>query len=402
MNPNFVKKIDYWIGVPLCFFVSFLAKIERVFAGKKITSPKGILFLELSEVGSAILAYSAMEKAKEFYPDSRLYFCIFKDNAESLSVLEIIPKENVIVIRSNNFFFLFADTIKSLFRFQRERIDTVIDLELFSRFSSLLAYFSRAKFRIGFYRFSLEGLRRADVYTHKVLYNPYLHISKNFLAMVYSLKSSKKEVPFLKLPFDKEKTRVPKVNVSRREEKDIWVRLKKQNQNISLGCKIIVLNLGLGEDLALRRWPLQNYLDLAKELLKDKDVFILLAGIKAKKGQLAKVKPFLTSGRCLDFMGKTTIKELLALFNFSRLLISHDSGIINLASLAPVNTIILFGPETPLLYAPLNPNKKIFYKNFSCSPCFSAYNHRSSPCDNNLCLKAITVDEVLAAAREYL
>ena len=39
----------------------------------------------------------------------------------------------------------------------------------------------------------------------------------------------------------------------------------------------------------------------------------------------------------------------------------------------------------------------------SCSPCVTAYNHRNSPCDgDNLCLKNIKPDEVLARAFEIL
>jgi hypothetical protein len=44
-----------------------------------------------------------------------------------------------------------------------------------------------------------------------------------------------------------------------------------------------------------------------------------------------------------------------------------------------------------------------FYLNFSCSPCVTAYNYRKSPCDgDNLCLKKINPDEVLAKAIKIL
>jgi hypothetical protein len=38
-----------------------------------------------------------------------------------------------------------------------------------------------------------------------------------------------------------------------------------------------------------------------------------------------------------------------------------------------------------------------------CSPCLTAYNHRSSPCDgDNQCVKQITPASVIAKAREML
>jgi hypothetical protein len=51
----------------------------------------------------------------------------------------------------------------------------------------------------------------------------------------------------------------------------------------------------------------------------------------------------------------------------------------------------------------LSPRAVNLQKPLSCSPCLTAYNHRRSPCDgNNVCLKSISPEEVLAAANELL
>jgi hypothetical protein len=64
---------------------------------------------------------------------------------------------------------------------------------------------------------------------------------------------------------------------------------------------------------------------------------------------------------------------------------------------------MLFGPETPALYAPLTAQCHSFYSQWPCSPCLTAYNHRDSFCDgDNQCLKVIAPDSVLAKAREFL
>ena len=61
---------------------------------------------------------------------------------------------------------------------RRNAIDTVVDLELFSRFTGLLTGFCGADRRIGFYRYNNEGLYRGDMLTHRVAYNPHIHIQK--------------------------------------------------------------------------------------------------------------------------------------------------------------------------------------------------------------------------------
>ena len=94
-----------------------------------------------------------------------------------------------------------------------------------------------------------------------------------------------------------------------------------------------------------------------------------------------------------------TIRHLLALFHRAALLITNDGGPGQFAALTPVPTILLFGPETPLLYGPLAPKAFCFHLPFPCSPCLTAYNHRNSPCDgDNQCLKVITPESVLECA----
>jgi hypothetical protein len=71
--------------------------------------------------------------------------------------------------------------------------------------------------------------------------------------------------------------------------------------------------------------------------------------------------------------------------------------------MTPIPSMIFYGPETPTLYGSMNESAINFYLNFSCSPCVTAYNHRKSPCDgDNLCLKNIQPEEVLAKALEIL
>ena len=106
----------------------------------------------------------------------------------------------------------------------------------------------------------------------------------------------------------------------------------------------------------------------------------------------------------IDLTGYTrSIAELLGLFHVARLLVTNDGGPGQFAALTPIWTLMLFGPETPGLYAPLTPRCHSFYSQWPCSPCLTAYNHRSSYCDgDNQCLKVIAPEDVLAKSRECL
>ena len=148
-----------------------------------------ILFIELSEMGSTILAEPAMRKARARL-QAELFFVIFKRNVSSLELFGSISGSNVFTIRDDSFWHLTTDTLRFLLWTRRMSIDTVVDLELFSRFTGLLTGLSGADRRIGFYRFHNEGLYRGEMLTHRVAYNPHIHIAKNFIALINALIST--------------------------------------------------------------------------------------------------------------------------------------------------------------------------------------------------------------------
>lgn len=396
MEIDVTRKIDIWCGVPICFLLSMIEKVRKLFFVKndKKAAPTKIIFLGFSEMGSVILAYFAIKKVKELYPDATFYFWTFAQNAEAVKILKIIPEENIITIRARNFYLLLLDTLRNLGHIRKEMIDTAVDIELFSRFSSILSYLSGAQFKIGFYRYSLEGLYRGDFLTHKVMYNPYIHISKNFINLVESLNASPDELPLLKRPEPEGRFYLPKINITGEDRDKIWNRLKEENDEISENNRIVVINSPFDDKFYIRRWPLSNYTALLRKLSENQDIFVVLIGLGSREASAS-----FQFRHCINLTGKTTVKELISLFGISHVLISHDSGISHLAALTDINIIVLFGPETPRLYAPLSRNARIFYKSFSCSPCLSAYNHRGSMCGNNRCLRAIDVEDVYAAAK---
>jgi len=75
----------------------------------------------------------------------------------------------------------------------------VVDLELFARVTALLTVLCGAKKRVGFHAFHNEGLYRGNFLTHKVSYNPHIHIAKNFVALVNAAMAEVQEMPFSKV-----------------------------------------------------------------------------------------------------------------------------------------------------------------------------------------------------------
>ena len=69
--------------------------------------------IELSEMGTTILAAPAMKKAREKL-GAELYFAIFRKNVGSLELLGTFPPANVFTIRDTSIATLLVDTLKFL------------------------------------------------------------------------------------------------------------------------------------------------------------------------------------------------------------------------------------------------------------------------------------------------
>ena len=110
--------------MPLCLIGTAIFKIFG--RPKKNVKPKNILFIELSEMGSAILVDPAMQKAKKAF-DADLFFLIFKKNKPSLQLLNTVDDKNIFTINADGIISLIKDTWKFLFWARKRKIDTCIE-----------------------------------------------------------------------------------------------------------------------------------------------------------------------------------------------------------------------------------------------------------------------------------
>src|SRR6201999_1237035 len=82
---------------------------------------------------------------------------------------------------------LASTTWAAVQRMRRLKLDAAIDMEFFARGSAVVACLSGARVRVGFHSFFGAGPYRGDLMTHRLLYNPHLHTSAMFEAMVEAL-----------------------------------------------------------------------------------------------------------------------------------------------------------------------------------------------------------------------
>ncbi|MFN7728084.1 MAG: glycosyltransferase family 9 protein [Bdellovibrio sp.] len=388
-----MRVIDYYIGIPLCMLASVWLRLLKFFSFARIEAgpPKKVVFLELSEMGSAILVDSALRWTKA--QGAEIYFVIFKRNVGSLRLLGTVPEKNLFLIRENNLMLFAWDSLQYLLWCRRHDIDAIVDLELFSRYTSLLTAFSGARERIGFHAFHNEGLYRGEVLTRKVAYNPHLHIAKNFMALVKSLFEKTADIPFYKGEILDSEIVAAQAQVTEASKARVLAAMGKYVERPEQ-VKWILLNCAGGEFLPQRRWPVAHYAKLAQMILdRHPGTKILLTGSPQEREEVDPIRVKASREDVINFAGDILFEDLTALYTLSHVMITNDSGPAHFASTTKMQTFVFFGPETPKLYGALG-NFTPISANFACSPCVTAFNHRKTPCEDNRCLQVITPEQV--------
>lgn len=393
MHIDTQRALDKIVGVPVCALLSI---IER-FRPRRVpdTSPRAILVVLLSEAGSMVCAQPMFRALRASYPNATLHVMVLARNRGFVELLDLIAPERIVTVADTSFGGFVRDSIRAVRRLRAAGIDTVIDCELFARVSAIYAYLSGARTRVGFHRHTQEGLYRGSFINRRVPYNPYAHISVQFLGLAGAIDSH--TAPVNKGRPLPERPEIVPLAFDAATLKAASERLYRDFP--ALPKRPLVLLYASGGPLPIRAWPLTYFQGLAAALIRE-GYAIGVVGLETDHALNQNIVEHCASPLCVNLAGYTaTIRDLAILFHNADLLVSNDGGPIHFAALTPLPVLALFGPETPLLYGPLSPRARCLYRRLPCSPCLSAYNHRLTPCDgDNQCLKQVSVAEALEAA----
>ena len=83
MHPDLMRKIDALAGPPLCFILSLRrALLEKIMPRRRgpLTEVRRMLFVKPAEMGSTVLMYSMLKRARELWPGVEFHFLVFAEN----------------------------------------------------------------------------------------------------------------------------------------------------------------------------------------------------------------------------------------------------------------------------------------------------------------------------------
>ena len=147
----------------------------------------------------------------------------------------------------------------------------------------------------------------------------------------------------------------------------------------------------------VRRWPVENYVQVAKEL-SSRNITVIIIGAQSDSW----VSEHFENTPVVNLIGKTSITDVVYIYNNCSLLISHDTGLLHLAKLSGINTIALFGPVDPRWRVGKNENIETIWggEDLYCAPCYNGKTF--AECDNNICMKNIDPESVTKLAIKSL
>jgi heptosyltransferase-2 len=184
-----------------------------------------------------------------------------------------------------------------------------------------------------------------------------------------------------------------RLEVSDEEARRARQRLAKAG--LTDGRPLVIFNPGASYGPA-KRWPASRFAELGRLFETRTDAVIALVGAPGEESLAAEVAAGL--GRApLDFTGRTTLSELMAVAAQARVFVTNDTGPMHLANALGVAVVAVFGPTDPAATGPLSPPAVVLKKDAPCWPCL----YRTCPYDHR-CMLRVGAEEVFAAARPYL
>ncbi len=147
-----------------------------------------------------------------------------------------------------------------------------------------------------------------------------------------------------------------------------------------------------------KRWPAERFAQTAKLVAAERPCQWVIFGV-AKDAPYAATIEAALGERCENFVGKTSLAELITALRRCDALLTNDTGTMHLAAYLGVPVAAVFGSTDPLLTAPLVPAERlrILRRQVECSPCFL----KECPLDLR-CLHAVTPESAAAALLELL
>jgi len=339
--------------------------------------PKRILITRTDRLGDVVLSTPVISALRRAYPDAFLAFMVRPENRDVVDgdpcLNEVITYDKYGSEKS------FVKTVAFSRMLRRKKFDVAIALHPTNR-THIMLFLAGIPDRIGYDR-KMGWLltrrvphRKQEGTRHEVDYNLDLLAGEGIDVSGAD--------------------RRPSMTVNDEDRRAVDAIIKEHG----LGDNIIALHPGAS--CPSKRWPPERFAAAADRLAELYGADIAVTGGKETAAYSAAVLSAM-KGKAADLTGLFSVGQLAAFLAGCRLFVSNDSGPVHVSVAVGTPVIAVFGRKdpglSPLRWGPLGEKDVVLHRDVGCEICL-AHN-----CEKDFaCLKAVTVDDVVHAAKSIL
>jgi heptosyltransferase I len=345
-----------------------------------------LLILRLSAVGDVLRTLPAVKALKEHFPSSHITWVV-EDQAKTL--LESQPEIDRVILfprkrwesgikSPKGIWRTIGEVVRFILDLRKEKYGAVFDFHGILK-SGLLSYLSGSPKRIGFGRhFTKEG---NFLFSNIRVRLPQKRISRyqRNLALLRGIG--------LELEAIEHRLHIPPGD---REYVDSFFSAVPGQ----LRRPLIAIHPGTSSKTPYKRWAADRYAELADRLIRDLNATVILTWGPEEREWAEEIRGTMKEPSMLSPRTET-LTQLGEVFRRCDLYIGGDTGPMHIASLVGTAVVVIYGPTDPVVNEPLGRYGKV-RKAVGCNPC------RKRSCQELRCLKAVTPEAVLKAAKEVL
>ncbi|MFA7007253.1 MAG: glycosyltransferase family 9 protein [Elusimicrobiales bacterium] len=332
-------------------------------------TPRRVVLLQTAFLGDAVLTLPLLQKIKKVLPGSEVAVLTRPETAQVFASSGLAA--GVITDNKKTSGSFFGEFFRLLSELKKGRFDVAIVPHRSLR-SALLARLAGIPVRIGF-----DSSPGSPLFTHKVPFSWLIHDLERNLTLILPLA-------------DDTSPSFPALSGRTSALKELGV-----DGTVFIGANP-------GSVWPTKRWPRDYWARLVTELARDYGTKVLLVGGKNEMEWNAGIEKAAAPGSVLNLTGRTGMDDLMALIGSLRLFITNDSGPMHIAVAFGVPVAAVFGPTTRELgFFPYGGKNVVLEEELACRPC-ALHGSRKCPRGHFLCMRMITPDRVLAAAKHIL
>lgn len=388
---------DYFMRIICLFLKPFLYGYKPSKETFALDKMRKILVVSRDEIGDVAILTAFLRELKSNTPEAQITLLVKPPASQLLEYCPYISQVHTLVANHPKTFGQWFAQIKKLLP---QLWNSKFDLAILPRWDvdidhgTLLLYLSGATWRIGYTENTTKQKQKLNTGYDRFL----THVIHDF-SIQHEAQRALNLIHFMKGQVSNEH-----LEVWLSQEDENFVESVLKAHRVDASSLLVAINPGARE--LKRVWPLENYIEVARWLQQNYQVYIIIVGGAAEEQLGEKFQSVVEDESVINLAGKTTLRQLCAVLKYCHLYIGNDTGPMHLA--AAVNTSVVeischarnsptFHANSPVRFAPWKVEYTVLQPATTLSPC-------TTGCDASIahCITQISANEAKIAIANHL